>query len=245
MGQTQHLRSFGNYITLQHEDGEFSHYAHLAKGTFQVRNGQKVEQGQALALAGNSGYTFGQGGGTHLHVHVTRSFPIASQSIPFRFEELEGPPRRLTSRRVVSSNTSPLCVCQTRGVPGAPGAGPAGPAEVASYTGSVPVTHWWERVVPVPRGAPRLEVELAWDAGDSDLDLHLMSPSGKHYGWYGLTQGYSGKEARPETFSIVSPEPGSWRIAVRAMRGGPGDVAFRVETALGPRSAARGGAGQP
>lgn len=85
--QTQHIRSFGNYITIDHGDGEFSHYAHLATGSFLVRTGQRVEQGQPLARAGNSGYTFGQGGGYHLHVHVTRSPRISSPSIPFEWND--------------------------------------------------------------------------------------------------------------------------------------------------------------
>ena len=53
--QDHRHHSFGNYITIDHGNGEYSHYAHLARGSFVVRNGQRVEQGQALAVAGNSG----------------------------------------------------------------------------------------------------------------------------------------------------------------------------------------------
>lgn len=84
--QSHTVRSFGNYITIDHGDGEFSHYAHLAPGSFLVRSGQHVEAGQPLARAGNSGYTFGRNGGYHLHVHVTRSARISAPSIPFEFE---------------------------------------------------------------------------------------------------------------------------------------------------------------
>jgi murein DD-endopeptidase MepM/ murein hydrolase activator NlpD len=94
-------RSFGNYITIDHGDGEYSHYAHLATGLFVVANGQRVEQGQALATAGNSGYTLGEGGGYHVHVHVTRALPIASQSIPFQFEDLPGGVRAGLPRAIV------------------------------------------------------------------------------------------------------------------------------------------------
>ncbi len=83
--QSHTIRSFGNYITIDHGDGEYSHYAHLATGSFLVRTGQHVEPGQPLARAGNSGYTFGQSGGYHLHVHVTRSPRISAPSIPFDF----------------------------------------------------------------------------------------------------------------------------------------------------------------
>ena len=64
LGQTPGRRIFGNYITVQHDDGEFSHYGHLQTGTFRVKNGQRVAQGQPLATAGNSGYTVGQGAAT-------------------------------------------------------------------------------------------------------------------------------------------------------------------------------------
>jgi murein DD-endopeptidase MepM/ murein hydrolase activator NlpD len=83
LGQDHRHHSFGNYITIDHGNGEFSHYAHLATGTFVVKNGERVEQGQALATAGNSGYTLGEGGGYHVHVSVTRQLPIASASEPW------------------------------------------------------------------------------------------------------------------------------------------------------------------
>ncbi len=82
LGQTPDERSFGNYITVRHDDGTFAHYAHLRSGSFRVRSGQRVQAGEILAEAGNSGYSFGR----HVHVHVTRSPSIAAPSVPFRFE---------------------------------------------------------------------------------------------------------------------------------------------------------------
>ena len=102
--QDHRHHSFGNYITIDHGNGEFSHYAHLATGTFVVRNGEHVEQGQALATAGNSGYTLGEGGGYHVHVSVTRALPISSSSVPFQFEDLPDWTRGSGYRTVVSSN---------------------------------------------------------------------------------------------------------------------------------------------
>ena len=112
--QDHRHHSFGNYITIDHGNGEFSHYAHLATGTFVVKNGQHVEQGQALATAGNSGYTLGEGGGYHVHVSVTRALPISSSSVPFQFEDLPNWTRGSGYRTVVSSNASPLCDCGSR-----------------------------------------------------------------------------------------------------------------------------------
>ncbi len=88
LGRTPRVHSFGNYITIDHGDGEYSHYAHLATQSFLVRDGDRVSQGQSLAAVGNSGYTLGAGGGYHVHVHVTRSASIAAQSIPFEFDQI-------------------------------------------------------------------------------------------------------------------------------------------------------------
>src|SRR5258708_30928779 len=111
--QMKHSRSFGNYISIDHGNGEYSHYGHLATGTFAVANGQRVEQGQALATAGNSGYTLGEGGGYHVHVHVTRASSISAQSVPFEFEDLPAARTRYRGT-ITSSNSSPLCDCRTR-----------------------------------------------------------------------------------------------------------------------------------
>ncbi len=112
--QDHRHHTFGNYITIDHGNGEYSHYAHLASGTFVVKNGEHVEQGQALATAGNSGYTLGEGGGYHVHVSVTRSLPIAASSVPFQFEDSPEWSRSGGYRTVVSNNASPLCDCRSR-----------------------------------------------------------------------------------------------------------------------------------
>ncbi len=83
LGQTPDQPLFGNYVTIDHGDGTYAHYAHLRSGTFRVRTGQRVEAGQILAEAGNSGYSFGR----HVHVHVTRAPSIAAPSVPFRFRD--------------------------------------------------------------------------------------------------------------------------------------------------------------
>jgi Peptidase family M23 len=230
--QTQRIRSFGNYITIKHDDGEYSHYGHLASGGFQVQNGQRVEQGQALAIVGNSGYTFGPGGGHHVHVQVTRDFPIISPSIPFLFDDLEVKGRRVTARTVTSTNSSPLCACRQRGLSGKPGPiEMTGTSTFKEWKARVTVGEWWTDLVTVSKGAAALEVKLSWE-GDRDLDLHLTSPGGKHYGWYGITTGYSGQKTNPEEFRIADPEPGMWRVSVRGMRGGLEPIDFRVESSV-------------
>jgi len=223
MGQDHRHHSFGNYITIDHGNGEFSHYAHLASGTFVVKNGERVEQGQALATAGNSGYTLGEGGGYHVHVSVTRALPISSSSIPFQFEDLPDWSRGSGYRTVVSNNTSALCDCRSRGTMTAATSSPDG-----QFSGSVSVAQWWTEVVAVSGRSKTLEVSLSWAGAPGDLDLHLMSPSGRHYAAYADTTGYSG-DTNPKSFRVPNPEAGLWRISVEGMRGS-GPINFGVET---------------
>jgi len=223
--QDHRHRSFGNYITIDHGNGEYSHYAHLASGKFVVRNGQRVEQGQALAMAGNSGYTLGEGGGYHVHVSVTRALAISANSIPFRFEELPDGPRGDLNRTVVSSNASSLCDCRQRLA-----STMAGTAPDRQFSGQLSVEQWWSELVSVPKGSGTFEVNVSWAGAGNNLDLHLMSPSGRHYGWYADTTGYSGPQTNPQQFRVPKPEPGVWRISVQAVRGGEGPIQFGVDT---------------
>ena len=223
LGQDHRHRSFGNYITIDHGNGEFSHYAHLATGSFVVENGQRVEQGQALATVGNSGYTLGEGGGYHVHVSVTRAVAISSPSVPFQFQDLPDAARAV-NRAVVSANASPLCSCREKH------AGAAAQKHLEpQFSGQVSVAEWWSEVVAVTKGSKMFEVSLSWPGANDSLDLHLVSPSGRHYGWYGDTTGYSGSKTNPQEFHVPKPEIGMWRISVEGVRGS-GPIEFGVET---------------
>jgi len=234
MGQDHRHRSFGNYITIDHGDGEFSHYAHLATGTFVVHNGEHVEQGQALAMAGNSGYTLGEGGGYHVHVSVTRALAISSNSVPFQFEDLPDWTRGGGYRTVVSTNASPLCDCRSerRLAPGAASGVASKVSPPASqFSGTVSLEQWWTEVISVSRGSKLLDVALSWNGAPADLDLHLMSPSGRHYAAYADTTGYSG-DTNPKSFRLPDPEAGLWRVSVEGMRGET--INFSVATSGAP-----------
>jgi len=218
MGQNLRSHTFGNYITIEHDNGEFSHYAHLLSGSFRVKNGQRVEQGQALAIAGTSGYSFG----THVHVQVTKAFAIHSPSIPFRFEDMKGRP---AGGSIVSANESPLCDCSKA----------VQPPSSKHWNAKVGVTQWWTDLLEVKPGVASLDVKLSWTAKDTDLDLHLMSPSGKHYGWYGIVNGYSGSKVNPESYHIPAPEAGIWRVSVQGVQGA-GEIDFTVDGTYLPAS---------
>jgi hypothetical protein len=46
---------WGNYIIIDHGNGEYSYYAHLALGSVKVKAGQKVTRGMTIGTVGNSG----------------------------------------------------------------------------------------------------------------------------------------------------------------------------------------------
>lgn len=56
----------GNYIEIQHGNGEISKYGHLAYGSILVKVGDIVEKGQVIATVGKTGYVTG----AHLHFAI-------------------------------------------------------------------------------------------------------------------------------------------------------------------------------
>jgi hypothetical protein len=54
---------YGNYVVIDHENGEYSLLAHLKEGSISVASGQRVTSGQRLAATGNSGMS------TEPHLH--------------------------------------------------------------------------------------------------------------------------------------------------------------------------------
>lgn len=75
----------GNLVVIQHEGGEYSHYAHLAAGSVKVRPGEKVAKGQVIAKLGHTGNS------TEPHLHFTIADgpdPLYARSLPVRFSGL-------------------------------------------------------------------------------------------------------------------------------------------------------------
>ena len=64
-------RDFSNYITIMHNDGSLSEYNHLMKNGCLVEVGKKVNQGQPIALSGNTGFS------TEPHLHFEVFLPTA------------------------------------------------------------------------------------------------------------------------------------------------------------------------
>lgn len=76
----------GNWIMLDHGNGEVSFFCHLHRGSQRVRPGQKVRQGETIALLGAAQTT----GFPHLHYQLqTSSNLMRTDGIPARFDNIE------------------------------------------------------------------------------------------------------------------------------------------------------------
>lgn len=221
--QQPNSRSFGNLITIAHEDGEYSHYAHLKTGTFVVKTGQRVEAGQALAIVGNSGHTFGMNGGYHVHVHVTRGPRAAEQSIPFAFRgvrvrkgaPIENPVPLVGSCGVMFDGPQMLSQSMKKSTQ------PKGP----EWKTRVGVGEWWTQALNVPKGSKVLEILVAWARQEAQkVDLYLISPSGAQYG---------GPYSDARKLQIPAPEPGAWYIRVQGTKSDAEAIEFEAKANFG------------
>ena len=59
-------KSWGNYIKIKHDNGDYTLYAHLKTGSLKVKKGDKVVQGEVIANMGNTG----KASGNHLHFEI-------------------------------------------------------------------------------------------------------------------------------------------------------------------------------
>ena len=79
---------FGNYIIIQHVDGNFTVYAHLAKDSITVEMGDSVKKGQVIGKVGNSGSSTG----AHLHFEVrVGGYDSSSTQNPLNFVSADNP----------------------------------------------------------------------------------------------------------------------------------------------------------
>lgn len=67
--ETEYSSARGYYVTIDHGNNMYTRYQHLQ--TYYVSVGDKVKQGETIALSGNSGV----GTGPHLHFEVHKGYP--------------------------------------------------------------------------------------------------------------------------------------------------------------------------
>lgn len=79
---------YGNYVIIQHSDGNYTLYAHLYQDSILVKAGENVEQGQVIGKMGSSGSSTG----THLHFEVREGVnSIKSAVNPLNYISVENP----------------------------------------------------------------------------------------------------------------------------------------------------------
>lgn len=83
LGQVNENAPPGNHVVIDHENGEFSFLAHFKNGSIKVKEGDKVEPGDLLGLAGNSG----RSEVPHLHYHLqTGKEYNEGEGLPVQFQ---------------------------------------------------------------------------------------------------------------------------------------------------------------
>lgn len=75
---------YGNYLVIDHGNGEFSQLGHLKKGSLTVGVGDQVRQGQPVAQAGASGTSLFP----HLHYQLVTRPGVDGEGLPPRFAGL-------------------------------------------------------------------------------------------------------------------------------------------------------------
>ncbi len=92
-GQRASPSTSGNYVVIDHENGEFSILSHFKKCSIAVKPGDKINIGQFLGLSGNSG----DSSEPHLHYHLQNT-PVLfeGEGLPaqFQFYSADGEPVR-------------------------------------------------------------------------------------------------------------------------------------------------------
>lgn len=83
IGTRDKQNAFGNYVVIEAGPREFVYLAHFQKGSFAVKEGEKIKAGQQVGKCGNSGNT----DGPHIHMHVQsqlQPYTGAGQNITFK-----------------------------------------------------------------------------------------------------------------------------------------------------------------
>ena len=87
------MKVWGNYVVVDHRNGEYSLYGHIRQGSSRVRPGQQIRRGDVIAAIGASGSSKFP----HLHYELQTGPDTNSEGLPSVFEQFD---RILGNRRV-------------------------------------------------------------------------------------------------------------------------------------------------
>lgn len=80
--------ALGDYVVIDHHNGEYSLYAHLLPGSIRVKSGDEVKEGQGIGRLGSTGNSTGP----HLHFQVCDGpDPVKCTGVPIAFKNIELP----------------------------------------------------------------------------------------------------------------------------------------------------------
>lgn len=81
IGTVNKVKNWGNYVVIDHQNGEFSEISHFFQGSIKVKIGNKVTRGQILGLCGNSGNSLEP----HIHYQLQKADKVGSETIEGKF----------------------------------------------------------------------------------------------------------------------------------------------------------------
>ncbi|MBC7621312.1 MAG: M23 family metallopeptidase [Candidatus Saccharibacteria bacterium] len=80
--KTAPMQFYGNYLLIDHGNGEFSLLGHVQKGSLQVKVGDKVQRGQLVAKIGSSGSS----NNPHVHYELRTGTGLHVEGLPAMFQ---------------------------------------------------------------------------------------------------------------------------------------------------------------
>ena len=98
--KTAPMHFYGNFMVIDHGNGEFSMLGHLQKGSLVVKVGDTVQRGQAVAKIGNSGSSHNP----HVHYELRSGKGLRVDGLPAVFRGY----RRHLGSKVLAVDAGPV-----------------------------------------------------------------------------------------------------------------------------------------
>ena len=105
LGEVETQHNWGNLVMIQHGTYVYSQISHLRQNSVVVKEGDYVQIGSKIGLAGNSG----RSDEPHIHLHFQATPEVGSQTMPMPFTQVISQPRGDTpGRERINFNFVPL-----------------------------------------------------------------------------------------------------------------------------------------